>query len=147
MTPPPNAWLLTAAAGSIAAALAHIGCLFGGPDWFRFFGAGEAMARAVEQGRVLPYVVTIGIAVVLLAWAWYALAAAGQLPRPPLLRTGLIAITAVLLVRAAAVFAPGVWGPDHSPTFQIVSSLIVLALGLSFLLGTIKAWPLLSMRT
>ena len=53
----------------------------------------------------------------------------------------------VLLVRAFALFYPGFWLPEHTRAFQIVSSLIVLALGLSFLFGTIRAWPVLSMRS
>ena len=147
MTPPANPALLVAGAGSLAAGVAHLACIVGGPDWYRFFGAGEGMARAVEQGRWQPHVITAGIAIVLFGWAWFAFAAAGQVPRPPLLRIGLIAITLVLLLRAAAAFVPGVWRAEHSPTFIIVSSLIVLVLGLAFLIGTIKAWPTLSMRT
>ena len=147
MTLPANPALLVAGAGSLAAGVAHLACIVGGPDWYRFFGAGEAMARAVEQGRWQPHVMTAVIAIVLFGWAWFAFAAAGQMPRPPLLRIGLIAITLVLLLRAAAAFVPGVWRAEHSPTFITVSSLIVLALGLAFLIGTIKAWPTLSMRT
>ena len=147
MTPPANPALLVAGAGSLAAGVAHLACIVGGPDWYRFFGAGEGMARAVEQGRLQPHVMTAVIAIVLFGWAWFAFAAAGQMPRPPLLRIGLIAITLVLLLRAAAAFVPGVWRAEHTPTFIIVSSLIVLVLGLAFLIGTIKAWPTLSMRT
>ncbi len=29
---------------SFVAALLHISCIFGGPEWYRFFGAGERMA-------------------------------------------------------------------------------------------------------
>jgi len=147
VTPPANPALLVAGAGSIAAGVAHLACIIGGPDWYRFFGAGEGMARAVEQGRWQPHVMTAVIAIVLFGWAYFAFAAAGQVPRPPLLRIGLIAITLVLLLRAAAAFVPGVWRAEHAPTFIIVSSLIVLVLGLAFLIGTIKAWPTLSMRT
>ena len=147
MTPPANPALLVAGAGSVAAGVAHLACIVGGPDWYRFFGAGEGMARAVEQGRWQPHVMTAVIAIVLFGWAWFAFAAAGQMPRPPLLRIGLIAITLVLLLRAAAAFVPGVWRAEHTPTFIIVSSLIVLVLGLAFLIGTIKAWPTLSLRT
>ncbi|MBJ7446647.1 MAG: hypothetical protein JHC81_03850 [Brevundimonas sp.] len=147
MTLPANPALLVAGAGSLAAGVVHLACIVGGPDWYRFFGAGEGMARAVEQGRWQPHVMTAVIAIVLFGWAWFAFAAAGQVPRPPLLRIGLIAITLVLLLRAAAAFVPGVWRAEHSPTFITVSSLIVLVLGLAFLIGTIKAWPTLSMRT
>ncbi len=147
MTPPTNLPLMLAGGGSIAAACAHLACIVGGGDWYRFFGAGEAMARSVEQGHWQPHAITVGIAVILLGWAWFAFAAAGVAPRPPLLRVGLIAITAVLMLRATAVFLPGVWRAEHGQTFIVVSSLIVLMLGLMFLIGTLKAWPTLSTRT
>lgn len=147
MTLPANLFLLLAGVGSIAAALAHLVCIAGGPDWYRFMGAGEDIARAVEQGRWQPHAMTLGISAILFGWAWFAFAAAGKLPHPPLLRTGLIAITVVLLLRAAAAFLPGLWRAEHTLTFIIVSSLIVLVLGLAFLIGTITAWPRLSMRT
>lgn len=147
MTPVSNPWLLAAGGGSITAALLHLACMISGPGWFRFLGAGEGVAQAVEQGRILPYAMTAGIAAVLLGWGYYAFAAAGLAPRPPLIRLGLIAITVVLLVRAFALFYPDFWLPEHTRAFQIVSSLIVLALGLSFLFGTIRAWPVLSMRS
>jgi hypothetical protein len=35
---------------SVAASLLHIGCIIGGPDWYRFFGAGEQMAKMAERG-------------------------------------------------------------------------------------------------
>ena len=142
-----NLSLLLAGAGSIAAAVAHLVCIVGGADYYRFVGAGEDMARAVEMGRWQPHAMTAVIAAILFGWAWFAFAAAGRMPRPPLLRTGLIAITLVLLLRAAAVFLPGAWSAELTPTFIIVSSLIVLVLGLAFLIGTIKAWPQLSTRT
>lgn len=147
MTPSSNPSLLLAGAGSVAAAVAHLACIVGGADFYRFFGAGEDMARAVEMGRWQPHAMTAVIAAILFGWAWFAFAAAGHMPRPPLLRTGLVAITVVLLLRAAAAFLPGVWRAEHTPTFIIVSSLIVLVLGLAFLIGTITAWPRLSMRT
>lgn len=141
-----NIWLTLAGLGSALAALLHIACMLGGPDWFRFFGAGEAVARAVERGRAVPYFLTSGIAAVLCLWAAYAFSGAGLIARLPLLRLGLIAITAVCLARGAAVFFPSFWLPEHSPIFRIVSSLIVGGLGGIFLLGTIKAWPTLSGR-
>ena len=37
--------------GSAIAALAHLGCIIFGGDWYRFFGAGEQMARMAEAGN------------------------------------------------------------------------------------------------
>lgn len=141
MSGPVNTSLLVAGWGSVAAALAHMACMPGGPDWFRFFGAGEAVARAVEKGRPWPFVVTTGIAMVLGIWAAYAFSAAGAIRRLPLLRLGLLAIIAVCFARAGAVFFPQIWLPEHTPAFRLVSSLIVGGLGAAFLLGLMRAWP------
>ena len=77
MSPTPNAWLLLAAALDAIAALLHVGCIVFGAAWYRFFGAGERMARLAEAGDWRPTVVTSGIAIVLSVWALYALSAAG----------------------------------------------------------------------
>ena len=47
---PGSTWLLIGGELSVVAALLHIACMFGGPDWYRFLGAGEGMARAAARG-------------------------------------------------------------------------------------------------
>jgi threonine/homoserine/homoserine lactone efflux protein len=94
---PGSSWLIAGASLSIFAALAHLACIVGGPEWYRFFGAGEAMARAAGRGEWMPTLVTLGIAAMLLVWGAYALSGAGLLPRLPLLRTGLAVIAAIYI--------------------------------------------------
>ena len=137
-------WLLAAAWMSIAASLLHLACIVGGPAWYRFLGAGEEMARAVERGSSVPALMTGAIAAIIAVWAAFAFGAAGTLPRLPLTRTALIAIAAVLLARAALAFVPGVWPPEQTYAFRMGSSAIVLVLGLCFAIGTWKAWPSLT---
>lgn len=136
-------WLIVGGWLSVAAALLHLACIFGGPDWYRFFGAGEGMARAAARGDLRPTLITLGIAAVLLIWAAYAFSGAGSLPRLPLLRTGLVVITAIYLLRALLFVPLHVWRPQHSDAFAIWSSLIVLAYGVVYAVGTLKAWPFL----
>lgn len=140
-----NVWLLAAGWMSVAASLLHIACIIGGPDWYRFFGAGEQFARAAERGSLIPPVMTLGIAIVLAVWALYAFGAAGLGWRPPLARTALIAISAVLLLRAAMAFVPAFWPPENQTSaFIITTSAICLVMGACFALGTWQAWPHLS---
>lgn len=40
------------------AAVLHLGIIVKGATWYRFFGAGESMARAAEEGRWYPAIVT-----------------------------------------------------------------------------------------
>ncbi len=57
------------------------------------------MARAAARGDWTPALITLAITAVLLMWAAYAFSGAGTLPRLPLLRTGLVTITAIYLLR------------------------------------------------
>lgn len=138
---PGSTWLIVGGWLSVLAALLHIACIFGGPDWYRFFGAGEAMARAAARGELWPTLITLAIGAVLLVWAAYAFSGAGSLPRLPLLRTGLIVITAIYLLRAFLLVPLHFWRPQHSDSFAIWSSLIVLAYGAVYAVGIFKAWP------
>ena len=137
---PGSTWLIVGGWLSVAAALLHIACIFGGPDWYRFFGAGEGMARAAARGDLRPTLITLAIGSVLLIWAAYAFSGAGSLPRLPLLRTGLIVITAIYLLRGLFFVPLHFWRPQHSDSFAIWSSLIVFAYGAVYAVGTFRAW-------
>lgn len=135
-----NWWLIVGGCLSAAAAVLHLAVIVGGPNWYRFFGAGEAMARAAERGSVMPALITVGIAAVLAVWAAYAFAGAGLIPRLPLMRTALVAISAVYLLRGLALVpALAVNGGGVTP-FTLWSSLIVLAYGVAYAIGTWRAW-------
>lgn len=135
-----RALLIAAAVGDVLAALAHLAAIVGGVDWYRFMGAGPRMARMVERGLILPHLYTLAIATVLAGWAIYALSGAGIIGRVPLLRTGLIAISVVCIVRGLMVFGPFTAARDAPPGFWVWSSLIVLALGLLHAVGTWRMW-------
>ena len=97
--------------------------IWGGPDWYRFFGAGERMARAA-----------------------YAFAGAGLLPRLPLMRLALVLISAIYLLRGSVLFLALAVNWGGVTPFTIWSSLIVLVYGVAYAVGTWKAWPMLGRR-
>lgn len=140
---PGTGWLRLGGWLSVGAALLHMGCILGGPDWYRFFGAGEDMARAAARGEWAPALVTLAIAGILLIWAAYAFSGAGSLRRLPLLRTGLLVITTIYLLRAIIFVPLHLWRPQHTDSFAIWSSAIVLVYGAVYAVGTVKAWPFL----
>lgn len=140
-----NIWLVIGGWLSLVAALLHIGVILGGPDWYRFFGAGEDMARMAERGMWQPTVMTIGIATILAIWALYAFAGAGRFPKLPLMRTALVLISAIYLARGLMIFP--VLIDSHARTaFNIWSSAIVLVYGLIYAVGTRLAWPTFSQK-
>ena len=131
---------------SAAAAALHLGAIIGGAEWYRFFGAGEGIAGAAERGSIVAALMALGIATILAVWAAYAFAGAGLIPRPPLIRTGLVLITAVYLVRGLSLLPLWVLKPQLVGPFEVWSSLIVLVYGATYAIGTWRAGPSLSRR-
>ena len=137
---PGTPWLAAGAGLSAAAALLHLAVIAGGPQWYRFFGAGEKMAAMAARGHWYPPLVTTGIAAVLAVWTMVALSAAGLMPRLPLLRTALVAITAIYLLRGLLIVPVALIVPYPEGAFDYWSSVIVLAYGLVHLAGLWLAW-------
>lgn len=131
---------------SFMAALAHLGCIVFGGDWYRFFGAGEQMARMAEQGLWYPTIVTSVLVVVLLIWSLYAFSGARLILRLPFLRLGLCVIAAIYLLRGVAFFWLMPMFPENSMTFWLVSSGICLGIGLLYAIGTYQVWGELNSR-
>ena len=144
MKPARNPVLIIGGLLSVAASLLHIGCIIGGPDWYRFFGAGEGMATLAEQGSIIPTLLTLGIAAILAIWAAYAFSGAGLLPRLPLLRIGLVTISTIYLLRGLALIPALVINGANVMPFILWSSLIVLVYGIAYAVGTWTAWSSLS---
>lgn len=139
-------WLIAGGVLSALASALHLAVIAGGPDWYRFFGAGEAMAKAAERGSMMPVVVTLGIATLLAVWAAYAWSGAGLMRRLPLLRTALVVISAIYLARGLLILPIALTVPYAGGEFDYWSSLVVLAYGLVHAIGTWRAWPALSYR-
>ena len=132
--------LIAGASCSAAAALAHLACIVLGAPAYRFMGAGERMARAVEAGKLRPALVTLAISAVLAVSAAYALGGAGVIGLLPFSSLALPAICAVYLGRAVAFPILRHAFPENSRTFWLVSSGICLLIGLLHLYGLISVW-------
>ncbi len=59
-----NILFVVCAVLNAAVAVLHIGCIYYGAPWYRFFGAGEQMAILAEQGSIQPTIITTGIVLV-----------------------------------------------------------------------------------
>ena len=145
-----NGWLLLAAALSGIASALHVLIVFGGAPWYRFFGAGERMARMSESGHWWPALLTSGIALLLGLWALYALTVSGAWALPeslawvlPWPRLALSLITAIYCLRGLALIPLQLFAPLQVTPFLIWSSLICLGYGLVHLIGVKQVWELL----
>jgi hypothetical protein len=94
-----NTWLAAGGAISLGASLLHVAIIFGGPNWYRYFGAGEEIARMAEEGRWRPAIITSLVAAGLALCALYAFSGAGLVSPLPLLGSVLCVITAIYAQR------------------------------------------------
>ena len=138
------AGLLAAGLLSAAIALLHVVIIFVGAPAYRYFGAGEQMARQAEAGSSFPGLLTATVTIFFAVFELYGLAGAAISPRPPLLRTGLIVIGVIYALRGlllAPQVAAYVSNAPHLAPKDLVFSAASLLIGLLFLFGTWQAWP------
>ena len=141
-----NRMLVTGGVLTAAASLLHLAMILGGPEWYRFFGAGERMARMAARGSPYPGLITAGIAAVLAVWALYALSGAGVIRPLPLLRLALAAIAAVFLARGILGIPAVLWMDDPYArqlrarmAFMALTSAVCIVLGLCYAIGAAPA--------
>ena len=143
--------LKLAGVSSACVAALHVLIIFVGAAAYRYFGAGEPMARLAEQGSPRPGMITAGLTVVFGVWAAYAFSGAGLLRRLPLLRTSLISIGLIYTLRGLLFGPQLVWFiSGHRaavPPRQLVFSAATLLTGLAYLAGTRAAWDRLAPRS
>jgi hypothetical protein len=125
----------------------------GGAEWYRFFGAGEQMARNAERGSIFPAVITACIAAILGVWALYGLSGGGVIRRLPFLRLAVTLIAAVYLARGVLgiplvmmIDDPYMNQLKAKMTFMVVTSAICVALGLCYAIGAARLWKTSSPR-
>ncbi|MBU2918359.1 hypothetical protein KO505_10310 [Psychrosphaera sp. F3M07] len=135
-----NVFLIVAGVLNAFVALLHLGCIYFGAPWYRFFGAGEKMATLAEQGSLHPTVITSIIVILLSIWSLYAFSAAGVISRLPFLRLVLSLITLIYLVRGiAGIFL--ISSPmGRTPEFWLWSSIICLLFGIIHFIGVKQLW-------
>ena len=135
-----NVFLIVAGTLSAVAAILHLGCIYFGASWYRFFGAGEQMALLSEQGSIQPTLITSVIVLVLSIWSMYAFSAAGVIFKLPLIRLALVLITLIYLARGIAGFFLINSPMGRSPEFWVWSSAICLSFGIVPLIGLKQQW-------
>ncbi len=114
------------------------------PEASAYFGG------PTEQPVLL--IASLVVALVFAIWGLYGLAGAGVIRRLPLLRLGLIVIGAIYTLRGISlipmllILAGIIRDPQPIPAPALISTLVSLALGLAYLVGTFAAWPDLSRK-
>lgn len=135
--------LLIGGTASAAIAALHVVIVFIGASAYRYFSAPQELVRQAEAGSLVPAAVTLVIALVFCVFAAYAFAAAGVIPKLPLMRTGLVVISTIYLLRGLSALPQGialVVKPGLIRPREFVFSAVSLIVGVAYALGTRAAW-------
>jgi hypothetical protein len=137
-------FLILGAIGSFLIALLHVAIPIIGTEAYLACG-GWWLLPLLEQGSPLPALLTLAIAAIFFIWTAYAFSGASLVRRLPLLRTGLLLISAIYLLRGADLIPTLVFGAMGYATELkfYFASILSLALGIFHLLGVIRSWKTL----
>lgn len=137
-------WLLALSAWwNFAFAVLHVVIIFMGGAGYRYFGAGEGMARAAEMGSLRPTIITSGLTAIFFLFGVVMLSAAGQTRRLPAVRWVALAIGVLYVLRGVLVAPQAWWAWQHPglvPLRFVIFSAVALLLGLAGTSGTILRW-------
>ena len=143
--PGTSVYLLLAGAASLGVGLLHVGIIFYGGPAYRYFGAGERLARLAERGSQEPAFVTSVLILMFAGWAAYAFSGAGLVRRLPYLPTALLLIGLIYTGRGLALVPQlYLWmsgGFEAVPVRHLWFSAASLAIGILYLAGTLLAAP------
>ncbi len=144
-----RSFLTVAGAASAVLAVLHLAVIVAGPPGYRYFGAPDEFAKLAESGSTAPAVLTGAFALIFAAWSIYAFGGARRIPRPPLVRLGLVLIAGVYILRGLSAIPEALLllrTPDAFPARFLVFSLISLLVGILYALGARQAWRRLRHR-
>jgi hypothetical protein len=127
--------------GSLLIALLHVAVPIIGAEAYLACG-GWWLLPLLEQGSPLPAILTLSIAAIFFLWSAFAFSGASLLRRLPLLRLGLILISAIYILRGFDLF-PTIISGFYGIVIEIKSyvfSAIALILGVFHLSGLLLLW-------
>ena len=119
----PSKLLISACLIATAAATWHLLCIIGGPSWFVFARAPQAIITSAEQGTLL--------------------AAAGIIPKIPFMKTALMTIATLCTLRGL-IAIPTFITTTGFDIWQIVASSIWFYVDICFIAGSLEQFKLSS---
>lgn len=139
-----NRYLFCSGMVLVLGGLIHLVTIFGGPDWYAYIGAPDAIIAMARAGKHYPVVVCIIIASFLFVCAAFAFSGAGLIWRLPFTRTVLALMACGLILRGTSFIPIVIWWPEalasvtsiHSVNaLLLITSAICLGTGLGLALG------------
>ena len=137
----PAKLLISAGVIASAAAIWHLLCILGGPSWFAFARAPQQIIDSAQQGTLLAPIGTVIVASLMFACTLFSFSAAGLIRKVPLLKSALITI-AVLCILRGLIAVPTFVNAIGLDLWQIIASVVWFYVGICFLVGSIEQYSL-----
>lgn len=125
---------------NILIAIAHIICLVNADYFFEITGVGEDMRRNAEIHPLLPYTMTIFVAIIFFIFGLYGLSGAGKIRKLPLLKVGVFSIAAIYLIRGIVGTIVNIGFESSFQWHHLLFSACALGIGSLYLLGGLRIW-------
>jgi uncharacterized membrane protein len=126
---------------NILIAIGHIVGLFWADKMFEVTGIGKEMTELAQTHFLLPYLLTIFVAIVFFVFGLYGLSADNKFRKLPFLKPIIFLIAGIYLLRGLGELIADRLLRANS-TSETVYSLFALTIGLLFLIGGMKKWKL-----
>lgn len=122
---------------NILIAVGHVVGLFWAEQLFETTGIGKEMASLAQTHTLLPYLLTLFVAVVFFIFGLYGLSASGKFKKLPYLKPAVFSIAGIYLLRGfGELIADKIQGTNSIN--ETLFSLSALAIGFLFLIGGLK---------
>jgi hypothetical protein len=133
--------LISAGVIACASSIWHLLCIFGGPHWFAFARAPQQIIDSSQQGTLLAPIGKVIVAILMFACTVFAFSAAGLIRKVPLLKSALITISILCVLRGLMAIPTFInsTGLDH---WQIIASTVWFYVGICFVAGSIEQYSL-----
>ena len=122
-------------------AVGHLIGLIWAEKMFEVTGIGKEMAELGQVHLSLPYLLTIFVAVVFFIFGLYGLSADNKFIKLPFLKTAIFLIAGIYLLRGVGeLVLDNIEGTNSIS--ETIYSFLALVIGILFLIGGLKKWPL-----
>lgn len=131
--------LISAGAIASVSAIWHLLCILGGPNWFAFARAPQPIIDSAVQGTLLAPIGTVIVAGLMFICSVFAFSAVGLIRRVPLLKSALIIIATLCILRGL-IAIPKFITSSGFDIWQIVASTVWFYVGVCFMVGSLEQY-------
>lgn len=127
--------LVLAACIALGTAVAHMSCIFLGPECYAVQLAPAQVIASAVDGTYLAPISTICVSIIFVILALYALSGAGIIRKLPLLHYGIYAVAMLCIIRGILPLQLWLRHPDKVNDMVFYAGVLWLVTGLFFLFG------------